>query len=409
MGQSFWLNYCRNCETILEENRRDLSGEQEQCPVCNSAIASQHIFRPPAFAPEVKHGREAAESEEEEEKRVYATLAKFPIPTSRLNQLNAESMKHLKNGSLHKLPNQKLLVANFGPNQEGYQICSKCGAVDRGNNLNNPHNRPYPRDIRVRGWNSQCSGNFTRVTFGYEFNTDLAVLRIPFKRPLMWAPTESWFKVAIKSLAEAQVLGASRALGIDSNELAGDYRIRPRFSTDEPEINGYVELFLYDTTPGGAGFASKTFERFDDVQKNVKSILSNCNCNSSCHSCLRTYNNKIWHNKLNRFFGLELLNYVTEGTPPIVETERTEILISLLRRTLNLMDPNIKFEKIEDKNNFWRLYLGPKVITFNLRSCMVEGQASDIDHLDESISDYAVWNELPRVAHQLIEKLRRSN
>lgn len=404
-----WLNYCRNCETILEENRRDLSVEQEQCPVCNSAIVSQHIFRPPAFAPEVKHGREAAESEEEEEKRVYATIAKFPIPTSRLDQLNSESMKLLKNGSLHKLPNQKLLVANFGPNQEGYQICSNCGAVDRGNNLTNPHNRPYPRDIRVKGWNSQCSGNFTSATFGYEFNTDLAVLRIPFKRPLMWAPTASWFKVAIRSLAEAQVLGASRALGIDSNELAGDYRIRPRFSTDEPEINGYVELFLYDTTPGGAGFASKTFERFDDVQKNVKSILSNCNCNSSCHSCLRTYNNKIWHNKLNRFFGLELLNYVTEGTLPIVEKERAEILIGLLHHTLNLMDPNIKFDKIEDKNNFWRLELGPKVITFNLRSCMVEGQVSDIDHPDESISDYAVWNELPRVAHQLIEKLRLSN
>ena len=403
-----WLNYCPNCETILEENQRNLSEEQEQCPVCSSAIASQHIFRPPAFAPEVKHGREAAESEGFEEKRVYATQAKFPIPTSRLDQLDGESMKLFKNGSLHKLPNQKLLVANFGPNQEGYKICSNCGAVDRGNNLTNPHNRPYPMDIRVKGWNSQCSGNFTRAIFGYEFNTDLAVLRIPFKRPLMWAPIEPWFNVAVKSLAEALVLGASRALGIDFNELAGNYRIRPHFPTDDPEINGYVELFLYDTTPGGAGFASKTFERFDEVQTNVKSILSKCECNSSCHSCLRTYNNKFWHNKLNRFYGLALLNYAIEATPPIVDKERTKILVNQLHRTLNLMNPNIKFENIDDKNNFWRLELGSNAISFNLQSCMVESQASDTDYLDESITDYDVLNELPRVAHQLIEKMRLS-
>ena len=403
-----WLNYCPNCETILEENRRDLSEEQEQCPVCSSAIASQHIFRPPAFAPEVKHGREAAESEGFEEKRVYATQAKFPIPTSRLDQLDGESVKLLKNGSLHKLPDQKLLVANFGPDQEGYQICSNCGAVDRGNNLTNPHNRPYPMDIRVKGWNSQCSGNFTRATFGYEFNTDLAVLRIPFKRPLMWAPTAPWFNVAIRSLAEALVLGASRSLGVDFNELAGNYRIRPCFPTDDPEINGYVELFLYDTTPGGAGFASKTFERFDEVQTKVKSILSKCECKSSCHSCLRTYNNKFWHNKLNRFYGLALLNYAMEAITPIVDKERTKIFVDQLRRTLNLMNPNIKFENIDNKNNFWRLKLGSNVITFNLQSCMVESQASDIDYIDASITDYDVLNELPRVAHQLIEKLRLS-
>ena len=400
-----WLNYCPICETILEENRRDLSMEQEQCPVCNALIVSQHIFRPPAFAPEVKYGREAVESKGREEERVYATPAKFPIRTSRLDQLEGESMRPLKNGSLHKMPNQKLLVVNFGPNQEGYGICTNCGAIDRGNNLSNPHNRPYPRDIRIKWGNSQCSGNFTRATFGYEFNTDLVVLRIPIKRPLNWAPRAPWFNAAAKSLAEALVLGASRALGIDSNELASGYRTHPCFPTDDLEINGYVELFLYDTTPGGAGFASKTFEKFDKVQTIVESILSNCKCKSSCHFCLRTYNNKIWHDKLDRFLGLALFNYATIGNLPIIEKERTEILAGQLRRTLNLMNPSIKFEKIEGKNNLWRLKLGLNVITFNLQSCMVESQTSNINYRDESISDYAIWNELPRVAHQLIEKL----
>jgi len=135
---------------------------------------------------------------------------------------------------------------------------------------------------------------------------------------------------------------------------------------------------------------------------------SKCECKSSCHSCLRTYNNKFWHNKLNRFYGLALLNYAIEATPPIVEKERTKILVNQLRRTLNLMNPNIKFENIDDKNNFWRLELGSNAITFNLQSCMVESQASDIDYIDASITDYDVLNELPRVAHQMIEKLRLS-
>lgn len=406
-----WLNYCPNCETILEENIENLSEEQEKCPVCNSEIMSQHLLRPLAFAPEIKYEGDAAKAEEFEE-RIYATPAKFPIPTSRFDQIDAGPQKFLKNCSLHKLASQKLLVANFGPDQEGYHICTSCGAVDKGNKIFNSHNRPYPRDNRViwskKKFPAKCSGNFTCITFGYELKTDLAVLRIPIKKPLKWDPMALWFNTAIKSLTEALVLGASRVLGIDSNELAGGYRILPRFAKDNQEINGYVELFLYDTTPGGAGFSSKTFERFDKVQKIVKSLLSECDCESSCHSCLRTYNNRIWHNDLNRFLGLELLNYATEEVLPSVEKVRADILTGLLYRTIKLMsmNPDIKLEMKDEKINLWQIKFSSKVVKFNLLSCMVDSKALGINDSEESISDYDISYELPKVAYQLLEKLR---
>jgi hypothetical protein len=230
---------------------------------------------------------------------------------------------------------------------------------------------------------------------------------VPVKKPLEFAPYHRWFQAATKSLAEGLVLGAARALGLDTNELGGGLRTLPRLPDDIPDIYGYVEFFLYDTTPGGAGFASKVFERFGEVLEETREILDGCECASSCPSCLRTYHNRIWHASLDRHLGLALLDYATSGQIPEVETSVANSLVEQLDLTLSLMEPGTTVNQISQVPPAWRAQLNGKSFTFNIRSCLVQGPFA-ARTLDKSIPDFAIKKELPRVAYELIDYLSYS-
>jgi hypothetical protein len=54
-------------------------------------------------------------------------------------------------------------------------------------------------------------------------------------------------------------------LDLEHGELEGGFRTRSPSGADESGILGYVEIFLFDTTPGGAGFANRVWEEFEAV------------------------------------------------------------------------------------------------------------------------------------------------
>ena len=156
------------------------------------------------------------------------------------------------------------------------------------------------------------------TSFGFSFHSDITVLRVKFTGDLKLEYDEPWFETACQSLSEALVIGATRTLTIDPRELSGNYRVLgPTVEDVNIGITGYVEFFLYDTTSGGAGFSSNVFERFEEVLRTTKILLSECECEQSCPSCLRTYTNRIWHEKLDRNLALDLLNYLSTGTLPV--------------------------------------------------------------------------------------------
>lgn len=404
-----WLNYCTRCDTILEEFDRNMSSEGARCqiPNCGGEIRSQRVFRPSGFSPEVYPFRGALEGERREVERIYATSAKYPLPVTPSRESNGEH-KELKRGTVRRMPNQKLLVVNFGPNEEGFEICTQCGTIGGSEGLRVPHNRPYPYNPQVKGvnWPKQCSGSPIRTTLGYNFRTDLTVLRIEIRSPLNSDWETRCFKSAIKSLTEALVLGASRALGIDSTELAGGYRLLPRFSDDDTSINSYVEIFLYDTTPAGAGFALMFFENLQNALDATMNILSNCQCSQSCHTCLRTYDNRIYHNVLDRHLAKALLGYVTTGKLPRITSEQNEILANQIKLTLNLMEPNVQFKKAENNSELWQVSLGSNHILFTFRSCLIEPMNTSSDGVDLEISDFDVYHNLPAVAHEILDRVR---
>lgn len=400
-----WLNYCEGCKTIIDEKNSNLSMTNYKCPICNSDITSINLYTPKGFSPIVDPVRGVLEGERQEEERVYATSAQFPLPVAPLNNVTDSTTKHLKNGDIRNLSNQELLVVNFGPNEEGFEICTQCGAVGDSAGLTNPHNRPYPLNPRDKGVRRQCNGIHKKTTLGYSFRTDLAILRIKIKSPLNLDPKYPWFIPTVKSLSEALVLGASRTLGIDNNELAGGHRLLQPFPDDDSSISGYIEIYVYDKTPSGAGFASKTYNNFSQVMDSAQKILTNCNCSQSCHSCLRTYNNRIWHNNLDRHLGLALLNYVKDSSVPSLDIAQKKIFANQLKLTLELMDTNISFNPINNRYDEWQAGLGDKKVNVSIKHCLIDTAERASNNI--KVTCYEIQHDLPSCTHKIYDALQK--
>ncbi len=401
-----WINYCESCDSILEEQQVNLEDEDQVCHVCRQGrIRSQRVFKPEGFSPKVDpFSARAIEGEEEEGERIYASPAKYPVPLAPTRG-EATSEQPIQRGSVRRLSNQELLIVNYGPDEEGFKVCRLCGAVGGSEGPPPSHARPYPKDPRIRGvkWPALCKGEPIETTFGYSIRTDLSTLRIAIEPPLAFAIGTSELRAAERSLSEALVLGASRVLGIDSRELAGGFRELPPFPEDSG-ILGYLEFFLYDTTPGGAGFADRVYSRMTDVLEATLDILGGCSCAFSCPKCLRTFDNRLWHTTMDRFLAAELLNYALKGEVPTIPEERLTILASQIEKTLKLIDSSLKVEPDWEERS-WRVSRGDFDVRYTFRSCLLASQDDDV--LRE-ISDYEVLHRLPTAVNRILGKLADS-
>lgn len=234
---------------------------------------------------------------------------------------------------------------------------------------------------------------------------------MPIESPIRFAPDETWFDSAAKSLSEALVLGAALAIDVEDKELKGGYRTLPRFPSDNPDVQGYLEFFLFDTTPGGAGFAAKTWSDYQSVLEGAYDILTHADteneCTSSCHSCLHTYQNRHLHSQLDRNLGRVLLHYARVGELPDLEEDRISRIIDQFKRTLHLINPSIDVKQRTGSDRVWAIQEGSTEITFGVRSSLRRSRADDRPDLDEDISAYDLDQNLPGVASKIITKLNR--
>lgn len=166
-------------------------------------------------------------------------------------------------------------------------FCKVCGfaqPMDQGR----PRNHKDPRTDR------DCSSTMTTpIYFGHEFKTD--VFRLKFNHNITPCICgEADCLGTLESAAAALVSGAARTLGVANNDLNASAQ---RYSTGESRIN------IFDTTPGGIGLAVAISERLDDVVAEAIRVVEKCpNCdeNSSCYTCLRSYLNQRKHDHLTR-------------------------------------------------------------------------------------------------------------
>ena len=229
---------------------------------------------------------------------------------------------------------QHLLVTNRGPREEGYTYCTKCGLIEptalpKGV-VGAAHRKPYPdpKDANCPG-----GGATKGLVLGTDLISDVLLVSMSVRPPLTLTPSLLATDVALRTISEALTKAACARLELEANELQAEYR--PAL-TAAGRDGREAEIYLYDTLPGGAGFAQRVGRLGLLVFEDALRILEECpeSCDRSCYRCLRSYKNKFEHDLLDRHVGASLLRFVLRGTAPTLDAARLERSTDLLFQDL---------------------------------------------------------------------------
>lgn len=317
-------------------------GVKQDCPACGGVDTfgeSRNWLRPPGFAHPV--WREEDTSPDDQPARSYATRAKLVAPGPA-----DEEWTQLTDRVRHAFVRQPLLVTNSGPRREGYSYCTSCGLIEPTATVhgvvNGPHPKPYP-DER----DPQCPGTYTTrgLVLGTDFISDVLLVALAVERPLTLRPGLLATQVALRTVADALTIAATRRLEIEPGELQAEFR--PALTPAGPE-GLEAEIYIYDTLPGGAGFSRRAGEFGVSLLTEAIGILDDCpaDCDRSCYRCLRSFKNRFEHDLLDRHLGASLLRYAAEGTEPVLKKSRLEAAADLLFADLSRSESgDVAFER----------------------------------------------------------------
>ncbi|MGB3975494.1 MAG: DEAD/DEAH box helicase [bacterium] len=333
--QSRRLYYeCRYCHyaktTSLEEGSRNEVRDCEACGGVGTFGPARYWLRPPGFAHPVS--KEEGTSPDDQPAKSYATRAKLTMQTppdeAKWTRLNDRIRVYYTR--------QHLLVTNRGPREEGYTYCTKCGLIEptalpKGV-VGAAHRKPYPdrRDENCPG-----GGATKGLVLGTDFISDVLLISIRVNSPLTLAPGLLATEVVLRTISEALTKAACNRLELEAKELQAEYR--PALTVAGRE-GREAEIYLYDTLPGGAGFAQRVGHHGIAVFEDALHILEECpeNCDRSCYRCLRSYKNKFEHDLLDRQLGASLMRFLIHGNYPTMDPSRlamsTDLLFEDLRR-----------------------------------------------------------------------------
>lgn len=306
--------------------------EKRNCDACGGQETfgpGRYWFRPTGFA----HPIDVMEvtSPDEIPETSYATRAKLTMATPA-----DEAGWITVNERIRIMPSrQHLLVSNSGPKNEGYTYCLKCGRIEADTEpsprLIGPHMRPYPCEEK----DSLCEGSIPakHIVLGTDFITDIALLSLRVSEPVLLKPGYYSTIVALRTISEALAKAACQILEVETGELLAEFR--PALTQNG--VKGLeAEVFLYDSLPGGAGFASQLPDYGMELFEVARKIIKQCpeNCDSSCYRCLRSFKNKFEHSFLDRHVGTELIDYLLDGMLPPQGSVRIESSTQLLLNDL---------------------------------------------------------------------------
>lgn len=403
--------HCDKCSFVRDPHKSQ--NDKNVCPICEGILKEEIMIQPEVFGAE--NARELNEDDREQE-ITYATVAQYPQP------VDPEDFE-FRNGGAHILfthaINQKLVTVNRGKNDgqsSGFSVCTECGAAsvfDSYSPVKGPHKRPY-RYNETKETPPQCSGEYKRVFLGHDFRTDLLLLRLTVNSPLVTDTSNvivlRMYEDALYSIAEALRLAASRhkQLDLDPAEFGSGFRILPVEAEDAQTL----DLFLYDTLSGGAGYAEVAASNLEEILIATLDLLEGCECDTSCTECLNHFHNQHIQSRLDRKLGASLLRYAIYGEVPSCSSNDIQVeKLSQLRASLELDG----FQCSED-----RALDVPLVVSLNGHSVALGSYPGLIDRpefehgvcnckkVDDhlALNEYLLRSNLPQ-AHLKVRKLLR--
>lgn len=309
------LVHCEACSFV--RNPHKTQGGDSICPVCGGVLKEETMIQPEIFGPE--GARELPEDDREQE-ITFATMAQFPQPVDP----EAFTFKSCgPNASFTHATDQRLVTVNRGKEGGqvgGFSVCVECGAAsvfDQFSPASGPHERPY-KHLGLHGTSQRCSGEYQRVLLGHDFTTDLLLLRLKIEAPLVTDTADTvalrMFEDALYTIAEALRLAASRhrQLDLDPAEFGSGFRVVPALQGEARML----DIFLYDTLSGGAGYAEVVAENLSEILQATLALLEGCSCDTSCTECLNHFHNQHIQGRLDRKLGASLLRYAVDGEKP---------------------------------------------------------------------------------------------
>jgi ATP-dependent helicase YprA (DUF1998 family) len=316
-------------------------GALHDCRACGAQESfgpARYWLRPPGFAHPVYE--EELTSPDDMPETAYATRAKLTMPTP------ADDEKWLAvNERIRVMPDRThLLVSNTGPKHDGYNYCTKCGRIEASAEgsaaMMGQHPKPFPDEKEPN-----CPGNGTtrHLVLGTDFITDIALFSLRVAAPLKLKPGFYPTDVALRTVSEALAKAACHMLEIEAGELMAEYR--PAL-TPAGRSGLEAEIFLYDTLPGGAGFAGQLADKGPELFQRALSLMKTCpeDCDASCYRCLRSFKNKFEHGQLDRHVGAELLEYLITGEMQPFNPRRIRASTELLKQDLERQADGTTFE-----------------------------------------------------------------
>ena len=310
LNASNYLKRVRQCDCGwfgLESDKRDGA-----CPFCGSCELTEDLplLRPWGFAP--IGGKETIGANEKDE---YSGVEE-PICSTVPNDDGMEAIDDCRHIRMATRRNQRVVLANRGPKKSGFVVCRECGAAAPAPRIDPSASdaartkalkdalKLYPRPDG-KPW--KCSHkDVIQTNLGCDFIADMLVLEIGL--PPGVVASSPWTKRAARTLAEALRKTFCKILDLDFDELVAGYRVR--------ELQDVVDVYLYDATSSGAGYATSLSESIGAALRETEEALNGCGCSSACFDCLKHYRNRFYHGSLDRLEALALLRWGRDATLP---------------------------------------------------------------------------------------------
>lgn len=242
---------------------------------------------------------------------------------------------------------EELFLTNRGSEElknRGFVYCLRCGRIEpkgwhdqERSYLNNRanHPKPYPNH-RDR---PTCTGFTQIVSLGTKFISDVSLFRFQMGGDVLLPPGSTLAKISLTTVAQSLAICASDKLEIDRSNIGAEYRAA---QTDKGSSGAEVDVYLYDTTPGGAGFVKAAVADPEAILRQAIELLDGCDCESSCYKCLRSYGNRFLHRDLDRELGSALLKHVLgEQERPRLDKETETQLLKTIAVDLRDMDHEV--------------------------------------------------------------------